>query len=121
MNSIHSQQTGTGRSVFGGIFNTASTVAAVQGQTDGGTGVGVIGIHTGAGGGVGVQGQTANANGLGVFGINTSTAASAISVYGQTGGAGIAVFGNSTQTGTSTGLGVVGQAGGSRGMGGFFL
>ena len=120
VNSIHSRQTGTGRSVFGGIFNTASTVAAVQGQTDGGTGVGVIGIHTGAGGGVGVQGQTANANGLGVFGINTSTAASAVSVYGQTGGAGIAVFGNSTQTGTSTGLGVVGQAAGSGGMGGFF-
>lgn len=95
VNSIHSQQTGTGRSIFGAIFNTASTVAAIQGQTDGGTGVGV-------------------------FGINTSTAASAISVYGQTGGAGIAVFGNSTQTGTSTGLGVFGRAAGSSGMGGFF-
>ncbi len=120
VNSIHSQQIGTGRSIFGGIFNTASTASAIHGQTDGGTGRGVIGIHVGTGAGVGVQGQTSSATGIGVFGINTTTVANAISVYGQTGGAGIAVFGNSTQTGTSGGMGVIGQAAGSRGMGGFF-
>jgi hypothetical protein len=73
VNSIHSQQTGTGRAFFGGIFNAASTASAIHGQTDGGTGRGVIGIHVGTGGGVGVQGQTSSATAIGVFGVNTNT------------------------------------------------
>jgi len=120
VNSIHSQQTGTGRAFFGGIFNAASTASAIHGQTDGGTGRGVIGIHVGTGGGVGVQGQTSSATAIGVFGVNTSTAATATSVYGQISGNGVGVFGNSTVAGTSSGMGVIGQAAGSRGMGAFF-
>lgn len=116
----------TASTIIGGLGLLAgsdnATGIAVQGQSSGATGTGVLGIVTN-GGADGIFGTNTAANGAGdgsgVIGITNQSGALAAGVWGQNGNpAGVGVIGtNVAATGTNTGVGVIGRTNQSVGTG----
>jgi len=99
-----------------------TTGVAVQGQTSGTQGKGVVGINSSTTANInatGVWGQTSNSSGTGVFGFNTSTTndANAVGVLGQVNNAqgSAGYFANGAAAGTNNGVGVEAYTSQSRG------